>query len=56
VCIDKVYKYKFDRGSTNLFRIIGEDVGNLSFIVVEVHKDRVFYINFTNGIVFRLEA
>ena len=36
VCIDKVYKYKFDRGSSNLFRIIGEDIGSLAFIVIEV--------------------
>lgn len=35
-------KYKFDRGSINLFRIIGQDVGNLTYIVVEV-----IYLDYT---------
>ncbi len=37
VCIDKIYRYKFDRGSTNLFRIIANDIGNLAFIFIEVY-------------------
>ena len=41
VCIDKIYRYKFDRGSTNLFRIIGNDIGNLAFIFIEVCQ---FYV------------
>lgn len=36
VCIDKVYRYKFDRGSSNLFRVISNDIGNLAFIFIEV--------------------
>ena len=32
------YKFKFERNSTNIFKLIGNDVGQLTNIIVEVTK------------------
>lgn len=30
------YKFKFERNSTNVFKLIGVDVGQISHIIIEV--------------------
>jgi len=38
ILTDNGYKFRFERNSTNVFKLIGVDVGQLSHIIIEVNK------------------
>ncbi len=45
------FKFKFERNSTHIFKIIGIDVGPITHIVIEVKKNRLntYYFRFINN-------